>query len=60
MIFKKESFSNEDGALVQVFQRGGGCLIPGNIQDQVGWGSKQPDLVEEVPVRDREVGLDGL
>lgn len=57
MIFKKESFSNEDGALVQVFQRGGGCLIPGNIQDQVGWGSKQPDLVEDAPSHGRGVGL---
>lgn len=34
--------------------------IPGNIQDHVGWGSKQPDLVENASVCDREVGLDGL
>ncbi|PKU41041.1 rna-directed dna polymerase from mobile element jockey- hypothetical protein [Limosa lapponica baueri] len=33
-----------------VAKRGGRCAIPGNIQDQVGWGSEQPDLVEdEVP-----------
>lgn len=61
MIFKENVFSSEGGeALVQAVQRGGGCLIPGNTQDQVGWGSKQPDLVEDVPAHNREVGLDGL
>ncbi|KAK4832544.1 hypothetical protein QYF61_023876 [Mycteria americana] len=29
--------------------RGGKCPIPGNIQVQVGQGSEQPDLVEDVP-----------
>ncbi|KAK4824114.1 hypothetical protein QYF61_010737 [Mycteria americana] len=33
----------------QVTQRGGRCLIPGSIQGQVGRGSEQPDLVEDVP-----------
>jgi len=28
--------------------------IPGNFQGQVGWGSEQPDLVEDVPVYCRE------
>jgi len=38
------------------------CLgpIPGNIQDQVGQGSEQPDLVSGVPARCRGVGLDDL
>jgi len=31
-----------------VAQRGSGGPIPGNIQGQVGWGSVQPDLVEDV------------
>ena len=35
-------------------------LIPGNIQDQVGQGSEQPDLVRSVPARCRGVGLDDL
>lgn len=26
-----------------------GCLLPGNIQGQVGQGSEQPVLVEDVP-----------
>jgi len=37
-------------------QRGGRCLIPGNIQGQVGWGSDQPDLVEDVPAHSRRIG----
>jgi len=40
--------------------RGGGCPIPGNIQGQVGWGSDRPDLVEDVPVLCRGVGLDNF
>ena len=41
-------------ALDQVVQRGGRCPTPGNIQGQVGWGSEQPDLFEDVPVYFRE------
>jgi len=39
-----------------------GCpiFIPGNIQGQVGQGSEQPDLVEDIPVLCRGVGLDDL
>ncbi|KAK4829983.1 hypothetical protein QYF61_008114 [Mycteria americana] len=49
--YKEEIFHNEGGeTLVQVAQRGGRCPIPGNIQGQVGRGSEQPDLVEDVPV----------
>ena len=32
----------------------------GHLQDQVGQGSKQPDLVSGVPARCRGVGLDDL
>ena len=39
-------------------QRGGGCLIPVDIQRQAGLGSEQPDL--GVPVHCRGVGLVGL
>ena len=31
-----------------IAQRGGRCPIPGNIQGQVGQGSEQPDLIEDV------------
>ena len=34
--------------------------IPGNIQGQVGQGSEQADLVEDVPTHCRGVGLDDL
>jgi len=33
---------------------------PGNIQDQVGQGSEQPDLVSGVPACCGGVGLDDL
>lgn len=26
-------------------QRGCGCPVPGGVQDQVGWGPGQPELV---------------
>ena len=42
----------------EVAQRGGRCPIPGNIPGQVGRGSEQPDLVEDVPARGR--GLDKM
>ena len=34
--------------------------MPGNIPGQVGWGSEQPDVVEDVPAHCREAGLDDL
>ena len=34
--------------------------IPGNIQDQAGQGSEQPDLVSGVPARCGGVGLDDV
>jgi len=39
--------------LERVAQRGGRCTIPGNIQGKVGWGSENPDLVEDVPAHGR-------
>jgi len=33
----------------QIAQRGSGGPIPGNIQGQVGQGSEQPGLVEDIP-----------
>ena len=54
-------FYNEGGeTLGQVAQRGGRRPIPGNIQGLAGWGSEQPDLVEDVPAHCRGVGLDDL
>ena len=46
--------------LEQVSQNGGRCPIPGNIQGQVGRGSEQRDLVENVPAHCRGVGLEDL
>ena len=45
-------------ALEQVSQRDGGCPVLGDIQDQAGPGSEQPDLAVHVPVHCRKVGLD--
>lgn len=46
----KRFFCNEDGkTLNHVVQRGDGCLIPGNSHGQTGWGSEQPDSIEDVP-----------
>ena len=35
---KKCFYSSEGEALAQVVQRSIGCLIPGSIQGQAGWG----------------------
>lgn len=34
-----------------IAQRNHGCLIPGNIQDQVGWGYDQSGLAEDIPAQ---------
>lgn len=47
-------------ALAQIALKGGGCTIPGNIQSQVGQGSEQPHLVEDVPVHCRGIEIDDL
>ena len=50
--YKEEILYNEGGeTLERVAQRGSGGLIPRNIQDQVGQGSEQLDLVSGVPAR---------
>ncbi|KAJ7425192.1 homeobox-containing protein 1 [Willisornis vidua] len=41
--------------LARVAQKGGGCPILGNIQAQVGWGSEQPDVAEDVPAHGRSL-----
>jgi len=52
---------SEDGeTLEQVFQRGGRCPIPGNIQGQVGQGSEKPDLVEDIHAGCRGLEPDDL
>lgn len=38
-------------------QRGGRCLIPGDVQSQSGWDSEQ---LGDVSAHFREAGLDGL
>ena len=44
----------------QIAQRGSGDPITVNIQGQVGQGSEQCGLVEDVPAHCRGVGLDDL
>jgi len=61
VLLKEEILYNEGcETLERIAQRGRGGPIPGNIQDQVGQGSEQPDLVSGVPARCRGVGLDDL
>lgn len=56
---KEEIFQNESVEMLeQVAQRGGGCSIPGSIQIQAWAGSEHPDLVEDVHIYFRRVGLD--
>ena len=60
-IYREEIFYDEGSeTLEEVAQRCGRCPIPGNIQGQVGWGSEQPHLVEDVPIHLRGFGIDGL
>ena len=50
---------NRDGeTLEQVDLRCGRRLVHGNIQDEAGPGSEQPDLAVDVPVHREGVGLD--
>ena len=57
MALLSDSTDGGGDALAWYFQ---GCPIPGNIQCQVGWGSEQPALVEDVPAHCNRVGLDDL
>jgi len=43
-----------------IAQRGAGRPIPGDTQEQAGWGSEQPDVAVGVPVHRRGVGLGDL
>jgi len=44
-------FFTENGeALAQAAQRGCGCSIPGDVQDQTGWSPGQPGLVSDLEV----------
>ena len=54
------TFNDSGGTLEQIAQRGSGGPIPGNTQGQVGQGSEQPGLVEDVPAQSRRVGLHDL
>ena len=57
----KEVFYNKSSeVLAQVAHIGGGCPVTGNIQDQAGQGSEQPDLVVGIPVHCRGVGSDDV
>ena len=59
--YKEEIFYHGgDETLAQIAQRGSGGAIPGNIQGQVGQGSEQLGLAEDVPAHCRGVGLDDL
>jgi len=54
--YKEKTFYDGDGeTLARVTQSGGRCSITGNIQGQVGCGSEQLDLVEDVPAHCRGV-----
>jgi len=44
----------------RIGQRSCGCPLPGNVQDQAGWGSEHPGLAAGVPARGRGLGLDDL
>jgi len=50
-------FYSEGGETLEwVAQRGSGGPIPGNIRGQVGQGSEQHSLVEDVPAHCRRLG----
>jgi len=55
--YKEEILYYEGGeVLEQVAWRSCGCLLPESVQDQIGWGSEQPGLVEGVSTHGRGVG----
>ena len=55
---QEEIFYEEGGEkLGRVAQKSCGCPVMGSVQGQVGWGFEQIDLVEDVPVHGRGVGL---
>lgn len=46
--------------LAQISQRHANCFMPGNCQDEVGWGSQQTDLANDAPVYSKEDGREEL
>ena len=57
MRYQEEIFYCEGGeTLEHVAQRGCGCLLPGGIQGQVGWGFEQPRLEGGIPAYSRVIG----
>jgi len=56
----RKKFVKSVEALEQVAQRGGGCSITGDVQDQTGQSSEQPDLAVGGPVYCRRAGLNDL
>ena len=56
----RKKFVKSVEALEQVAQRGGGCSITGDVQDQTGQSSEQPDLAVGVPVYCRGAGIHDL
>jgi len=58
---RKKFFYNEGGEILeQVGHRGSRCPFTASVQGEVGRGSEQPGLVEDVPAYCRGVGLDDL
>lgn len=54
-------FFDEAGETLEQFaQQSCGCSIIGRVHNQDGWGFQLPVLVDDVPDRDRVVGLDDL
>ena len=49
-----------DEALGQVAWRTCGCLIPGSLPGQAGWGSEQPGVVEGAPAHGKGLEIDNL
>lgn len=58
---KKEDFYNESGkTLEQIAQRDCRLPIPADIQGQVGHGSEQSDLDEDVAAHCKGVGINDI
>ena len=58
---RQNFFYHEGGeTLERVAHASSGGPIPGKIQGQVGRGSEQPDLVEDIPAHCRGGGLEEL
>lgn len=59
-ILGSNSLLEGGGALAHIYQRNldtsrDACPIPGCVQDQVGWGSEQPGVMEDVPAHGQGV-----